>query len=128
MMEELKQIFLAHANRYPMMQPVDAVKLIYQNEFGSGHMIPSQKACLDYLRREYEHTAKNPSLPLWEDIGNGVVRVNLAAVEPEDLAPLGRDFIRAAAEHTGSMESFMKKLEVLQLLAEEEQISLRNLF
>ena len=118
-MEELRRIFLAHISRYPLMQPADAVKLIYQNEFGSGHMIPSQEACLNYLRREYDSTEKDPSLPLWEDIGNGVVRVNLAAVKPEDLATLGRDFIRTAAEHTGSMEAFMKKLEVLRQLTEE---------
>ena len=29
-MEELKAILIAHAKRYPLMQPQDAVKLIYK--------------------------------------------------------------------------------------------------
>ena len=35
-MEELDQILREHAMRYPKMQSTDAVKLIYQNEFGGG--------------------------------------------------------------------------------------------
>lgn len=84
-MEELRAILIAHAKRYPLMQPTDAVKLIYQNEFGGGHLIRDEQACLNYLRREYVSVVKDPTVPLYEDIGNGIVRVNLAAVKPEDL-------------------------------------------
>ena len=79
-MEELKDILIAHAKRYPLMQPTDAVKLIYQNEFGGGHLIRDEQACLNYLRREYDSIAKKPNALLYEEIGNGIVRVNLAAV------------------------------------------------
>ena len=118
-MEELKAILIAHAKRYPLMQPTDAVKLIYQNEFGGGHLIRDEQACLNYLRREYASVAKDPTVPLYEDIGNGIVRVNLAAVKPEDLEQLGKDFIRSAAEHTGTMDSFLRKLDVLRKLTVE---------
>ena len=119
MMEELKRILREHAKRYPLMQPTDAVKLIYQNEFGGGHLIRDEEACLDYLRREYASVEKNPTAALHEDIGNGIVRVNLAAVKPEDLEQLGRDFIRSAAAHTGAMDSFQRKLEVLRQVTRE---------
>ena len=115
-MEELKQILQEHAKRYPLMQPCDAVKLIYQNEFGGGHLIRDKQAVLNYLRREYESVEKDSAMPLYEDIGNGIVRVNLAAVKPEDLDQLGRDFIRSAAEHTGTKERFLQKLDVLRQL------------
>ena len=115
-MEELKQILIAHAKRYPMMQPTDAVKLIYQNEFGGGHLIQDEQACLNYLRREYDSITKDPNMPLYEEIGNGIVRINPAAVKPEDLEQLGKDFIRSAAEHTGTMDSFLQKLDVLRQL------------
>ena len=118
-MEELRAILLAHAKRYPLMQPRDAVKLIYQNEFGGGHLIRDEQACLNYLRQEYASAEKDPTAALYEDIGNGIVRVNLAAVKPEDLEQLGREFIRSAAEHTGTMDSFMKKLDILCQLVEE---------
>ena len=119
MMEELRAILITHAKRYPLMQPTDAVKLIYQNEFGGGHLIRDEEACLNYLRREYTSVAKDPTVPLYEDIGNGIIRVNLAAVKPEDLEQLGRAFIDSAAKHKGTMDRFLNKLEVLRKLANE---------
>ena len=119
MMEELRAILIAHAKRYPLMQPTDAVKLIYQNEFGGGHLIRDEQACLNYLRREYTSVAKDPTVPLYEDIGNGIIRVNLAAVKPEDLEQLGRAFIDSAAKHKGTMDRFLNKLEVLRKLTAE---------
>ena len=68
-MEELKAILIAHAKRYPLMQPQDAVKLIYQNEFGGGHLIRAEEACLNYLRREYADLEKDPSAQLYIDAG-----------------------------------------------------------
>ena len=118
-MEELEQILREHAQRYPKMQPTDAVKLIYQNEFGGGHLIRDEQACLNYLCWEYDTVVKDDSMPLYEAIGNGIVRVNLAAVKEEDLEQLGRDFIRSAAEHKGSMDSFLSKLAVLKKLIQQ---------
>ena len=37
----MKEILLEHFHRYPQMQLQDAVKLLYQSEFGGGHMITS---------------------------------------------------------------------------------------
>ena len=118
-MEELERILREHAKRYPLMQPTDAVKLIYQNEFGGGHLIRDEEACLKYLCREYTSVAKDPTVPLYEDIGNGIIRVNLAAVKAEDLERLGRAFIDSAAKHKGTMDSFLNKLEVLRKLTAE---------
>ena len=118
-MEELKQILQEHAKRYPLMQPRDAVKLIYQNEFGGGHLIRDEQAVLNYLRREYESVEKDSTMPLYEDIGNGIVRVNLAAIMPEELAPLGKKFIRSAAIHRGTIDSFISKLSVLSELTQQ---------
>ena len=118
-MEELRAILITHAKRYPLMQPRDAVKLIYQNEFGGGHLIRDEEACLNYLRREYATLEKDPTALLYEDIGNGIVRVNLAAVREEDLEQLGQDFIASAAKHKGTLDSFLNKLEVLQTLTTE---------
>ena len=116
MMEELEQILREHAKRYPLMQPCDAVKLIYQNEFGGGHLIRDEQACLNYLRREYADLEKDPTAPMYEDIGNGIVRVNLGAVREEVLEQLGQDFIASAAKHKGTLDSFLNKLGVLHKL------------
>ena len=116
---ELKRILLQHAGRYPMMQPTDAVKLIYQNEFGGGHLIRDEESCLYYLRKEYAGIPKDPNAPLCEEIGNGILRVYLTAAREEDLERIGKNFIRSAALHTGSLENFSQKLNVLRRLAGE---------
>lgn len=119
-MEELKQILLSHAARYPKMEPRDAVKLIYQNEFGGGHLIRDVNSCLAYLRREYESVIQDGG-NLAEDIGNGLVRISLSALDSHGytLEQLGNDFIRSASVHTGSRDRFLVKLELLRQMTAE---------
>jgi len=62
---------------------------------------------------------RDPAATLHENIGNGIVRVNLAAIKEEDLEQLGRDFISSAAMHKGTMDRFLNKLEVLRTLTAE---------
>ena len=118
-MEELKSVLKDHARRYPNMEPTDAVKLIYQNEFGGGHLIRDVDACLRYLRSEYESIPKDPAATRREYIGNGIYRVNLAALSGEELDQLGRDFIASAAAHKGDLSHFILKLETLRELTAE---------
>lgn len=116
---ELITVLRDHALRYPLMQPCDAVKLIYQNEFGGGHLIADPASCLDYLRREYAATLKSTEQMRCEQIGNGILRVHLAALPEEELEALGQAFLRSAAEHKGSMDAFLDKLELLRQLTGE---------
>ena len=118
-MDELKKILQEHGHRYPKMEPTDAVKLIYQNEFGGGHLIRDEEACLRYLAAEYAATEKDPAMTPLEHIGNGMVRVNLAALKEQELAELGENFIRSAANHQGTREGFLAKLKVLEELTQE---------
>ena len=122
-MEELRQILIAHAKKYPMMQPTDAVKLIYQNEFGGGHLIRDEIGCMNYLFQEYDSIEKTENLELFESIGNGLVRVNLTAVNKSQLESLGQAFIRGAAAHKGSAERFFFKLKLLDTLTAEGYFS-----
>ena len=120
-MEALRQILLDHARHYPLMEPTDAVKLIYQNEFGGGHLIRDIDSCLNYLRREYASVTQSPEAPLTEDIGNGMFRIYLNALDHAgySIEQLGADFIRSANARSGSLDSFIPKLEVLHQLTRE---------
>lgn len=118
-MEELSAILRAHALRYPRMQPTDAVKLIYQNEFGGGHMIRDEEACRAQLWREYMKTAHAEDAPLLEPIGNGIVRVRLSALASTQVDALADAFIRSASQVHGSVEAFEEKLIVLRALTAE---------
>lgn len=118
-MEELERILRLHAGRYPNMEPTDAVKLIYQNEFGGGHLIRDEVQAMEYLRREYAGVKHEPAAERTEPIGNGILRVNLAALEPREVEALGEAFLRSAAERRGSMTRFLEKLERLSALTRE---------
>lgn len=113
---ELTHVLTVHAGRYPEMRPQDAVKLIYQNEFGGGHMISDPGANLIRLREEHAAIAPDPAAPLTEDIGNGMARVMLAALRPEEypLDALNDGFVRSAARCAGDPECFQQKLDVLR--------------
>lgn len=117
----MKTILLTHAARYPLMEPRDAVKLIYQNEFGGGHLIRDEQKCLEFLKLEYESIPQDPGTALLEDIGNSLCRVNLAALDANGISPekLGAAFIRSAGIHRGCLESFLKKLELLRVLTRD---------
>jgi hypothetical protein len=123
-MNDLYTILLTHSARYPKMEPTDAVKLLYQSEFGGGHLISNTDACLAYLRAEWERTPFDPDAPLVEDIGGGIVRVMLAAITDADaVETLGRDFIRSAANVHGTTEGFLEKLALLRTMTAEGKFS-----
>lgn len=113
-MEELIQILRHHAKTYPAMEPVDAVKLLYQNEFGGGHLVANEAAFRQWLWREYEDTPKEPAALKQEAIGNGIVRVYLASLTKEEVERLAQDFLESARRHKGNLTSFVEKLSILR--------------
>ena len=118
-MIDLKEILRAHAARYPFMMPTDAVKLIYQNEFGGGHIVENERASLAYLQSEYESARLKKDAPVSEDIGNGYARLNL---RPEQVpyAPLiNRIFVLSSRRGGGDRASFEAKLDILRETARE---------
>ena len=123
-MDQLRKILLTHAIRYPQMQPTDAVKLLYQNEFGGGHLIRDEARCLAYLLDEYRKTPQNASGPLSEEIGNGMLRIHLNALDAHGYTvdALGADFIRSAQSQTGSLTIFIEKLALLRQLTAARQM------
>lgn len=109
---ELIRILTDHAAKYPLMQPTDVVKLVYQNEFGSEHFVTDEKECLARLEREAASVKRDEKIPLTEDIGNGVRRVNLNSARIGCYPPekLNADFIALSETHKGAPESFRQKL------------------
>ena len=67
------------------MKLTDAVKLLYQSEFGPGHMIPDESASLQRLYEEWENTSHSSSGPFSEAIGNGLVRIYLDTLKKKNF-------------------------------------------
>lgn len=116
--EELQQVLKKHKEKYPEMELTDIVKLIYQNEFGGGHLIPDEEASLQWIQQEYENcrlSSHEWESPLWESIGNGSYRLSLQCLE-EGLAAttLNRMFAESAKQIQGSVSGLEQKLALLQ--------------
>ena len=100
----LEDILLQHLERYPQMEPQDAVKLIYQQEFGPGHLIRDEKKALEFLRQEMAGAGEPlPGEALYESIGNGLCRLNLRpckakGIPAEDILLRGLGLDSAASK------------------------------
>lgn len=115
-MDETCCILRLHAARYPLMQPQDAVKLLYQSTFGGGHLIRNRAQCLLRLEAEYAATPQQADLPLCEELGGALVRVQLGALDACHISPqmLCTWFIDSAARCSGRMDVFEDKLRILE--------------
>ncbi|MGI5899459.1 MAG: hypothetical protein ACOX8S_05975 [Christensenellales bacterium] len=122
-MTDIQRLLLENKKKYPLMEITDAVKLIYQSEFGGGHMIPDERAVFVRLQEEW-HSLKGLDLKgrrLFEDIGGGIARLDIA-LAPEHLLPLiSKLFALSANAVKGSKASFDEKLGKLQRLCEGER-------
>lgn len=120
----LSEILTLHRQRYPLMEPVDYGKLLYQNEFGPEHSISSPEQVQEYLLREWteaaagrtETASAGDSTNNIEDIGNHLYRFHLTnAYEIPTAAPLlARLLFLTARQHCGTPESMAAKLSLLR--------------
>lgn len=120
-MTDVQTILRRHGETYPQMQPQDAVKLLYQMEFGGGHMIADANSAALYLAKEWKTTQANTK-PLAEPIGGGLCRVNLAALQEAQLPTLNRLFVATANAHKGGIDAFKAKLALLLELAKKGEM------
>jgi hypothetical protein len=116
--EQFLQVIRLHADRYPLMEPADAVKLAYQSTFGGGHLIRDAQASLLRLCAERAAAESLPDAPFIE-IGNERARMNLAspALSTFPDALLNRMFVLSAQTQAGTMALFHELLELLSSLA-----------
>lgn len=110
MNSEIIQILKEHSLRFDQMNTRDAVKLIYQNEFGCAHMMNEPQA-REYLRAEYEAVFADESAES-EQIGEGRCRLNLAkakalGISVETLFRL----CEISANRRGNTENYTQKTQ-----------------
>ncbi len=105
-----------HAKRYPLMQPADAVKLLYQHDFGIGHMIPDRRLFTERLYSEAAETPPIPGTELTEPVGNGLVRVMLNSPDFSGIGieTLADCCLRTADGFSAGPDQFARHLEQLE--------------
>ena len=123
MHDELTAILLRHAEKYPKIEPQDAVKLLYQSAFGPGHLIADKALARARLEAELSATPSDAELPLLEPIGGGYARLHLAAAKAQGLPEeeIADRFFAAAEAETPGKAAFEAALSVLERLAREEK-------
>lgn len=118
-MEDFEKILLYHFEKYPLMTPVDAVKLCYQSAFGCGHLVKNKDFALSMLKKELDETKPDGDARLFEPIGGGYVRLDLhkakASKIPEEK--IAEIFIKSA--NSCEKTELEPKILVLEKLAKE---------
>lgn len=119
-MKELKRILVEHAKRYPLMEVVDVVKLIYQNEFGPGHLLKDKMKALNWLKEEAKADGNKEEQI---DIGNHLVRFCVIGLSDEECIELLNQMVETCESHQGTIASFKTKLNCIQELLDEGYFS-----
>ncbi len=108
-------MLLQHFNKYPQMQILDMIKLIYQNEFGSGHLITDEKESLKFIKEETSLLQKKNHIfdPI-EPIGNNHYRLHLQILLERDLKTetFNRFFLVSASHKKGNLDCFHDKISI----------------
>lgn len=109
-MDELYTLLLDSMKRHPLMGVHDAVKFIYQNEMGAGHLVPSR----EYAVRRTEEALNSCTVnlePERESIGNSLYRLNLPSVRGKLSAEtIAAMFAVTAGLVSGTKERLEEKL------------------
>lgn len=114
------EILKSHFEKYPLMEPTDAVKLLYQSEFAGGHMIKDEVSCVRWIENEGSGlTAEQLSQPYFEDIGGGYCRLNLSVMSKLPAEVIGKIFMASSNTNKGTVEHFEEGLEALRRLCSE---------
>lgn len=119
---ELKEIILKSIEKHPLSQPRDLLKLLFQNEFGGGHLIKDEKEAFARLKDEYASLEPERNDTFFEYIGNNKARANISAFTSEEMPILCKAFTESAKAANGSKEALFKKLDYLTELAKMQEI------
>ena len=121
-MEDFEEILLCHFEKYPLMTPVDAVKLCYQSAFGCGHLVKNKDFALSMLKKELDETVSDSGARLFEPIGGGYVRIDLHKAKAEKIPEekIAEIFIESA--NSGPKTEFWPKIKLLEKLANDYEI------
>lgn len=112
----MKEILMEHAAHYPRMAARDWLKLLYQSEFGGGHLIADRAMALKRLEDEISARNRAPERQ-FESIGGGLVRMHLPVRGLKAETALGL-FLETCSPR-GSMDGMREKLNLLKAMKPE---------
>jgi hypothetical protein len=113
----MKDTWLIHLKRYPMMQVEDFIKMTHQSMFGPAHLMskPTKERLMSYFREEIKHYKLYEPTPLVESIGNNYYRVSVEVVRlnlmtEEDYIDAFYESMLTSPVVTPKLQDWMKAL------------------
>ena len=123
MCSSIISVVAQHGKVYPQMLPQDVFKLLYQSQFGPGHLIDDPAKVLHYFDQEWENCEETLAYPLFEDIGNGFSRLHLGAAKAMKVdRALVFQLFCASAQETGSTEEFVKQIQAVITVCNKKEL------
>ena len=123
MTDKLKAIILEHIKKYPQAELQDILKLLYQNEFGPKHLANNEIEAFKSLSKEINSVEFDKNEPLFEDIGDNALRLNLKAIPAgTNLNYINKAIINSANEFYGTNEKLVVKFGLLVVMAQNNEI------
>ena len=124
----IDSIIELHLAKYPAMEMVDMLKLLYQSEFGGGHLIENPQLSHEQVLAELENIPSSAGSAC-EDLGVDLCRIHLApllSLFPDKALSariINAIFTESAALFKGSLEGYYKRLNILLNLIEQNQLA-----
>ena len=115
--DDMADVLKSEKELHPCAQPQDYIKLIFQSEFGPGHLIPSPDYARNRLQQEWQDVKDLPAEP-GQYIGGGYVRLCIKGINENRLESINTAFVNSANTKTGSDAGFMEKVGLFLQLAE----------
>ncbi len=113
----MEAVLRTFARKYPGMQPVDVIKLLYQREMGGGHLVRDREESLKRILEECRPDLIVETEP--EALGGNMFRVHLSSLPAlETPEQLNVDFVRSSARHRGRISQLEKDLTEAEAMAD----------
>ncbi len=120
-------IIKKHRECYPLMEVQDVAKLLYQSEFGGGHLIADPERSLKRIQEEFQVMDKDAisHLPEVEWIGDGMCRIYLSCLAKGMRAEVLNDiFVASANRKKGTAEGLEQKIALYCKENQSEEVSM----
>ena len=113
--DSLETILINQAKLYPKAEIQDYLKLIFQIEFGCGHLLADKEKSLQRLHEEYKQMNQRQPRDSVEIISESFARAHLSVLYQTRLSmeTFHRIFELSAGKLCGSQEGFYQKVQVL---------------
>ena len=130
-MKDFKEITFAHFSKYPLIQPQDLYKLVYQAAMGPGHAVKDIKSVIEWMNEEVRGLEDYDDSDMIEEIDpdSVLVRVNLRLFlkSSGNTDKLCEAFMQTANSFKPEPSRIEKYLNDILELAETEKIGISRI-